>query len=83
VSAADHRLSSPVSRLLFSLLTEAGGTCDVREWPPTIYRKIREYPQPASDQAQARADGERAMAMYQQPPARFSAAITRKNAAHP
>ena len=37
----------------------------------------------ASGQAQVRAGAERSIVTYQQPPARFSAAMTRKKAAHP
>jgi len=40
-------------------------------------------PRRASDQAQVRPDSERAIVMYQQPPARFRAPRTRKKAAHP
>jgi len=40
-------------------------------------------PRRASDRAQVRADAERAIVRYQEPPARFSAATTRKKAAHP
>jgi hypothetical protein len=36
-----------------------------------------------SDQAEVRADAERAIVTYQQPPVRFSAPRTRKKAAHP
>jgi hypothetical protein len=52
----------------------------------TIYPKIAStgIVAPAGvDQAQVRAGAERAMVMYQEPPARFSVAITRKKAAHP
>jgi hypothetical protein len=46
-------------------------------------RVRRRRPRRASEQAQVRANSERAIAMYQQPPARFSAPRTRKKAAHP
>jgi hypothetical protein len=51
-----------------------------------MYRELREYGivAPAgAGRAQVRADAERAMARSQQPHAIFSAATTRKKAAHP
>jgi hypothetical protein len=50
---------------------------------PRDPRVRRRRPRRASEQAQVRANSERAIAMYQQPPARFSAPRTRKKAAHP
>jgi hypothetical protein len=50
---------------------------------PKDPRVRRRRPRRTSDQAQSRADSERAIVKYQQPPARFSAPRTRKKAAHP
>jgi hypothetical protein len=50
---------------------------------PKDPRVRRRRPRRASEQAQVRADSERAIVKYQQPPARFSAPRTRKKAAHP
>jgi len=64
----------------------AGGRRGGRNVPATIYRTIREYGhrRPADvDQAQVRADPERAMVSSHQPAAILSAATTRKKAAHP
>jgi hypothetical protein len=53
-------------------------------WPPRAEGMARSFaPAMPSDQAQDQAAAERAIVTYQQPPARFSAPIARKKAAHP